>query len=359
MRRLTLHIGLEKTGTTTLQRDLFPSYPGFIGGFSTRREDIPVSNGNFGPDSPPDRFLGPFYALYVRDGRLRDVENARWRADVRAWWRSLPSSPRDLFLSSELLSKWPTAAAPDFFRGQFSPEAQRLGPHPVISFLAALAAELDGAARIQSVVTLRNQADFLGSLYAQTSIKLTDASQKDFATRVMHLIESGDDFLNWDSLIGGLQASLGAENVCVALFEDGVAAVGDAISDFLGFESDNAFALGLHNVREAREGGWGIHSASVRTQRLGRLVRVIRTVDRRLGAIPPRTKAVLEALLRVPGARTAVSRHLARTEKLLKRGRTDRIVVTDDLRAAIKQFCSEQNTQLSARLDRDLASLGY
>jgi hypothetical protein len=56
---LVLHIGLWKTGTTTLQREFFPTADGFLGGRSS-------------PRNPPE--FDAFGRLHRRGAEVRDYD---------------------------------------------------------------------------------------------------------------------------------------------------------------------------------------------------------------------------------------------------------------------------------------------
>jgi hypothetical protein len=184
---LILHIGLGKTGTTTLQQRHFPDLPGYLG-----RPDI------FGQRGRGGRLNQAFVAHCT--GQETDL--TQWRSDVL---RALEGRmPEKVVISQERLGYWTHDGS------GFSPVVgllsdggryPRRGQHPIAGFIGdrVIPAWRD-LGTVKVLVTLRNQFDWLSSHYAQVSNRIIGASQGDFEHQVRRIVRSGDVYLDYAAL---------------------------------------------------------------------------------------------------------------------------------------------------------------
>jgi len=302
---LVLHVGLMKTGTTTLQRLVLPEVPGYLGalpqyGFNHR-----------------DAGLGQQIIQFLA-GRLVSRETlTRW-SDRGSW--HVPIS------------------------GRFGDLARppRRSPHPLIAFIRGhVLPAWEGFGAVRTLVTLRNQSDWLASLYAQVSDRIIRACQEDFDARVARLVEGRDAYLDYAALIEDLDYLVGREASHVLLLEDmGTDAYWQQLARALGAAPRGAGEVqAAANVRR-QDGAW-----------------MLRAFDSR------GTKDVLFGRQPSPALqRTWTLRGLGHPAHLLgtaMRPRGTSINVTDELRRRVRDGFASSNLRLGQRLGRDLSALGY
>jgi len=332
VRSLVLHVGLPKTGTTTLQRDFFPRLPGYLGGTSS---------------AVRTRAFFEFCALHEQHSERWSEQP--WRDEVVAWWDHAfrEHGSGRLFLSSELLYSWGQSHVGMMFGSQERPAGDLL---PLLTFLRRLKGALEGEAAIKVVFTIRNQADFLPSLYAQVGMRRPDPSIADFEATVRHLAAARDPYLDWERHVRELHELFGPADVLITVYEDGLESVAHQIATFVDRAGVSLSGLGRHNVRSSGSDGWRIARPSTVRQIL-------------------RVPALLWPASFAPGLRLQVKRALGLSylEKTLKRlaDRSERsgpaviISVSDDLRCLIRASWGESNARLGDILGRDLRGLGY
>ena len=112
---------------------------------------------------------------------------------------------------------------------------RRTGKPPVADFISELTCSLSSLCRVHVVLVLRNQPDFLASLYAQLSPGRTGRGQEDFENRVIALLDDGDPFLDWHLLATELLEAVGGsrKNLLVAFLEEGMPQIQRRIRRFL------------------------------------------------------------------------------------------------------------------------------
>lgn len=244
---LTIHIGLPKTGTTTLQRQAFPLIEGYLGG----TESLGGSN----------RLPAGMLHLYQSKGSLQDWGTIDWEDTARSWWASAQQWPQgELLLSLEGLYRWPDPKTghpwPLMGQGKES-NSSRTGTHPIVEFIDRLRGIFDHC-QIRVLVTFRNQADFLASLYAQLSYRMPSPNQNDFDDKVKDLLARRDPFLDWGGLTQGLSQVVGQQNLKVCLFEDGLPTVLQDMAEFVAPRLSQPLKVERLNQRASQDGGWSV-----------------------------------------------------------------------------------------------------
>lgn len=327
---LVLHVGLPKTGTTSLQREVFPGFPGYVCGTE--------SSGRSGDLAR--QMLG----LYQVKGMHRDWTTNDWCADATNWWmQARNTSSRPLLVSLEGLFRWfdPVTGMPWPLMGEGTERwSTREAPHPLISFIRALQLSLP-ACRVRVVLTSRNQPEFMASHYAQISYRLLTPSQGDFDEKVRQAIRRSDPFFDWSATALGLMKVVGIENFRLTIFEEGLDQVARDIADFVDDSWLPPSLITHHNVREGST-GW-----STTTNRGSPLRGWVRSFW-------PKGK--------LPRIRNALSTTASPVVRLIggtSRSRHSPITIGTDLREEILQAYKESNDRLGKLSGRDLQKFGY
>ena len=345
MHRLVIHLGLPKTATTSLQTHIFPQLPGYLGLFYPGRRSTST-------------IFQELWDLYVRgdlikgkrvlevDGRpvpgtaletrvkevvASDQDILLWSDEGLSLWRSPPGHP----------ASWPVMDAPGAL--------PRRGSHPIVGFLKHLRELLPQGVELKTILTLRNQVDWLGSLAAEVGV-----SDTEFVGR---LIRDDDAFLNYYAITEDLEHLRGAENHLTLLFEHGLDHNVQQIMAFVGYSPTDFLNLEMsqyrENVRKSPE-GWGVKRPTP-LQRLEMLLRAVRDqspfLENQLSS-----NEVLRRIFRPLIGFEARARTLRRLPSLAKQVS---ISLTEAQREAIRRHCEASNARLGEHLNMDLKTLGY
>jgi hypothetical protein len=326
--RIVLHVGLPKTGTTTLQNNFFPHLEVSPGVFADLSK--------FQPEAY-HRFIDIFHG-FARGSHGNLVNRAAER--LKNWGASLRFSNCPIqIISLEGLSQWrsPTWDSAAWPTQHAINSKARLGQHPLVSFLDIVSKSLPDGVELSTVLTLRNQSDWLGSLAAETGEK--DNSY------VGRLLESDDAFLDYYSLVTGIENTINVGSHLTLLFEDGLNNNAREISNFLGLEAPNwlfdNLASQRENLKNVEPGVWVSTIERADTVKSIIASRFGSRAPTRIPVLRVFSRFVFSALRLVLGSRK-ISIHLAKTE-----------------RDKIRLHCSQSNLLLANRLKRDLKSLGY
>lgn len=263
LRTVTVHVGLPKTGTSTLQRHFFPRLSGYLGKFAHSATSDPERT----PDAARELIRIRF------DTNLSSEERAQ---RIHEWSvQHLDPELSSFFVSAEELSWWHTSPTSGHWPLQDARhDRNRLGTPALASFLADMKVGLGPKTRLRVVLTIRNQSAFLGSYYAEKRIFFPCFGQRDFTRRVRRLLGSSDSFLDWGMLATSLLEVLDSSDLQICIFEDGLERVAYDIKQFVDQDVDHT-RLGHENVRIIAPYHWVVEgSKSVRFCRLRTRIRV-------------------------------------------------------------------------------------
>lgn len=330
MKRLTIHLGLPKTGSTSLQTQVFFDLPGYLG-----------RNGHSELEwSEIAAWRDAFFT--ANSGRpLGQRDNYVWDALFVAWLDKIVRSPQQTFLiSDELFLQWPSphgnsAAWPV----QTAPgAAPRRGVHPVVNLLSRMRSMLPPDVDLKTVVVLRNQSDWLGSLAAELAVENTEFVQR--------LIDTNDAALNYYSIVLELETLLGPSNHLTLFHEDGPARNAERILSFSGYpvsERDLLERLAVpQNVRRVNEASWATRGWHPVEDVLAKLKWIFQSTPLLSEALP-----LARRLFPVP-VRQRVFRYQPRYVSLS----------TED-RERLRSHCQDWNSQLAGHVGENLRSKGY
>ena len=326
-KKLVVHLGLPKTGTTTMQRQFFPKLDGYLG-------KRPLADGiSYGPEDYVDHQLG------FAEAHELFLLGLPWEDALGSWVESLdPEGPFRLVLSQKSLWSWPSPFGKYTSRWPLNElsnaDKPRRGDHPVITFLSGLRRALPADVDLMTIVTLRNQSDFLGSLGAQQQTVHHPKA-------VSRLLESNDASLDWHGLVTSLQELVGKDNNLTLIFEDGVEQNCNRILDWLypGEIRPEFTITKSANVRNLGYGNWrGAPRPFYVRFGVFRLLRNWAHSVPGLAFIAIRVNMVLAAMS--PKIQTGFS-------------------ISESERDAIRSHCNESNSALSSGLGRDLSPFGY
>ena len=329
-RDLNIHVGLPKTGTTALQREVFTHFRGYVCGTES--------------SGPSGELAQRMLHLFQAKGKHRDWRTDDWRLDAIDWWKQArTTSEGPLLVSLEGLFRWfdPVSGVPWPFMGDGDEGwSSRAGQHPLIDFTLALRNALSGS-RIRVVLTIRNQSEFMASHYAQISYRLLEPSQRDFEKKVRQATQIADPFFNWYATSHGLVNVVGAENFKAVVFEEGLDQVSREIADFVDGSWTPPSISTPHNVRRGPT-GWSVTSDG--KSRLRGLSRSVWPTD---------------SFRRIRRSLVVATRPLLRLVDGTPRSALTPIIVPEDLRAEVRSAFRASNIDLGELCGRDLSGLGY
>ena len=204
MSDLVLHIGFPKTGTTSLQNNIFSKNENYLG---------------ICPDKKLDK-ADLLYDIFVDYSKGKNVSNEikKWERDVKdiIWSNCVGDAPA--LVSSEF-----------FFDGnvnrviEFPLVLKSLGQQPsFIDFVDFINKKiwLNGAVKV--IITIRDEIDWIGSKYAEASANIFMCSQKKFEKSIKKYCSLEDDsWINWHKTwVRPLERVLGSRNVLVLSSQD-------------------------------------------------------------------------------------------------------------------------------------------
>lgn len=340
MRRLVIHLGLHKTATTSLQTHYFPQFPGYLGRFYPET--------NYASCALDELAEVHAYGALIDGQRVFEVDGREvWIPAMESWVEELLASDEEIHLwSNEGLSLWRSPAGSSAASPVMdAPEAlPRRGSHPIVGFLRHLRALLPEDVELKTVLTLRNQSDWLCSLAAQSGIAET--------AFVERLINADDAFLDYHAITRDLEHLRGRKNHLTLIFEEGLEQNAQKIQRFAGYTPSEIPNLDTsqarENVRRGAEGWTGQRFVGIE----GALRAIARTsvLDRHV--LSNRTwRRALRPILGYEMRRRLFGRY--------SDPQTFTISLTPSQRESIRIHCDGSNAQLSSHLGLDLKEFGY
>lgn len=331
-KKLVIHIGLPKTGTTSFQTSFFPQVEGYLGKPGKQRDT------SF--DLPDDlRFL---------ERSLRKLSfQDNWKQQLHELTGRLPFEQfQTIIISEENLSVWKQPASRE---GSSLPvhrpsrkEAPRRGSHPVVGFLRELHSALPSDVVLLTIVTLRAQKTYLPSQAAQ-------AGEGRMGPIIRRITRRKDEFILWDRLVRDLEGLRGPRKHLTLLFEDGLEPNAREIVRFCDLKPRSGAwdfgAISEKNVRSSKDGlSWVVGTQSERERLRGFSGTLVRISKKLTGGREMRTVSRAYVLLR---------------NWLLKPSTNREVRLSPKQQAQLSKYVSSSNQKLAMRLRRDLKSLGY
>jgi len=342
MRRLVIHLGLPKTATTTLQMHIFRQLPGYLGRFY--EEEAYSSAALFELDNLY------YFGASIDNKQVFEIDGRPvWVPALEAWVEDVIASDEEILLwSQEGLTLWSSPAGdPALWPVMDSPTAlPRRDSHPIVGFLQQLRELLPQDIELKTILTLRNQSDWLISLAAEVGVPN--------ARFVEGLIRDNDAFLDYYAITKDLERLRGPENHLTLLFENPLEHNCQEIFKFAGYPPADFQNLTVPedqaNVRKSKR-GWKVAGTGV--DRLERRIEALRRsspfLDKHLTSNQA-LRRIFRPLLGSKARRRVLGTTLAKGTK---------ISLTQEQRTAIKSHCEASNARLSAHLNVDLKALGY
>lgn len=354
MTDLIIHIGLPKTGTSTIQSNLLAELPQFLG------------------KEKKNRCLSG--TSWEAQELIRLVEGTIWEPEsvvkrrVKEWSAHCESimsqafpneeeKPEALVLSEEKLATWPLAPNsgtrwPIITGWNTHVKSSRIRPAPIVRFIQKFGSILWPYGDIRVLLTLRNQSDWLASHYSQLSSRIPNASQHDFEERIKTLMHTEDPFLNWFAWLEDLEQVLGTDNVQALIMEDMcTSSFWTCLVKFLNI--DDVFPeyyassqMQRKNVRrDITSGIWEIRD-----------IKIKKTIMQSgfFSNYFPGRKIFMKSVRKTEGF---LIRPILRLTLDRARGRS--IQMEDRIRGLIKEKMNLSNMSLAEKLGRDLKTMGY
>ena len=206
--KLFFHVGLPRTGTTTLQSSFFQHDPRFLGklresertSLSSERDEL-------------SREIVDIVNLSKINTPQHSIEKTKdWMDNVR----QLLDNPDAVIVSNENLMAWNTTSArsdPWPFRKK-TPQSIS-GPHPLVEWLRICEHSVFGRGDVKIFLVTRPLDEWLASVYAKNSRNHVIANQRDFEKTAQGLIVESRSDLKLEKIINDLKAILSQDNLLV------------------------------------------------------------------------------------------------------------------------------------------------
>lgn len=346
MTDLILHIGLPKTGTTTLQEKYFCKLPNYLG----RSMVMNLNPGN-------NHEIQELYKIVGIRGKTTNGNSViNWAEHILALKKSMNPELSYLFLSDEELApyscKYNRKSMPiRHGMGRNGKEVEKIKDLPIIRFLDDFSKNVWQEGSVKVILTLRNQPEWLASLYCQLSDRIPNASQRNFEQQVNRIIIRNDPYINWYEWIINLQNILGKRNVLVLLLEEiSNPLYLNQITEFIGVSFDETCGLIKKfnlNERKTKNNTWCIRPLKKR------ILEEIAISYWGFGRAKNLSNIGLKVAKRVGLVCDPVFHNVA------LKSRDKEIVLTEETRSRILQHVKPFNKKLFNYLGRDIESLGY
>lgn len=332
MTDLIFHIGFPKCASTTLQKTVFPTDPGYIGTYPSTGRQVK------GRINYAKQFqnLSPI-GVKLR-GNIKQAE--RWKKRVLEYKETHVPQVNRLIISSE-----------------FFTQKNRIKNRPIIDFLKEFNQTLWDAGNIKIVVVIRNQSDIIASGYAQDSNTNPRVSQADFERYIDRFLKKHGSVIFYSEWVQELQEAFKIDNVQVLLMED-IGTIG-FWSDLKSFCSLKEFEPGSmlnrerSHVKRTGSSSWSVQpfnyefKAKVYANNLLRMV------------WPHHIKKELRESARLSLINKLTLYFEKRYNGLNSEAREEEIFLSEDIKNAVRSYYRDSNLKLSELLGRDVTTLGY
>lgn len=335
---LNLHIGFSKTGTTTLQENLFSELPNYLG--KSKKNEFKNSTA----------LVNELTKLYLRYS-INDTENLK--TDVYNWINNCHenySQFESVIISSEDFTKWPTNnpnnnCFPFDESLSTSSFSKRTKTPPIIEFLELYLKPYWKSGDVKILLTIRNQPEWLASRYAELSDRIQNSCQRNFENQVSKIISTNDPYIDWMNWIIQLERIVSRKNLLVALMEEmDKPTYWIEIATFFGFEISNSSTLISSTNRVnilylEKRNVWALKQFRIRQVVARNWIR--RTKRNHFRSLVLKIIDILDK-----SSNWALSKRKT-------------IELNDQTRIGILEFVSESNNKLDQYLVKDLRRFGY
>ncbi|MBN2735009.1 MAG: hypothetical protein JXQ82_09165 [Methanomicrobiaceae archaeon] len=326
---LIIHIGLSRTGTTSLQRRFFSQFSNTLTPYSTEEWKETLM------DEMVHVFQDCDFSVWNETEGKKVVDNLKAAC--------CKTSGKPFLISQNAFSR------PFFFRkkGLSAFSQKDMGYFPVSLHLEMMLKACPWISKIKVLVTLRNQPEWLGSLYAKDSTTIKGASKEDFEQKV-RLLMSDDSVnkggcFNWGKLVHDLERIAGKDNIYVVLLEEmNSDAYWKTIAEWseLPFESEDysSTVRNRENSRSISNQEWSI---SKRDFFWPELVNIIQKHEKLYEVVKKSYNSLKHPFVSP---------------------RPEEFTLSDELASEIRSYCNPFNRELAEYLERDfteLEELGY
>lgn len=342
MTDLIIHIGIEKTGTSTLQSYFFSHLENYLG-ISKRKECL--SNSNY-----EIRWFYNLFKKFVYGEKIYE-EATHFAHHIKQLQEDFGSVNHNLLLSYEQLCNPILNNVLNFPFLEYKP-LKVFDIFPIVDFLKYISNNIWSYGKIRPILTLRKQDELLASLYSQMSNRICYASQKDFESRLNKYFESSGAYIDWSKWVSDLYKEFAQEDVCVLLLEDMSSLdFWHNLSKFVGinkFSKDELLQLSsmIKNSRQVTPNSWQIRPIKAITRH---------TLKRKW---PASHDSYLRHL--TFGMASCIDTFYCPLLRISLKSQRDReISLTPDLRERINSYIAPFNERLSKQLSKDLTHLGY
>lgn len=347
MTDLFLHIGLSKTGTTTLQNDFFCHYTNYFGRIQNRKH----AKTSHVYIYELRRILNLIYK-----NKDYHVSTCNWIENVLAYKNKYLKDSNSIIISDEALSGigHPFALKSLFhytkIYNRFNIHKSKL---PICEALSIFSQYYWTFGNVRVILTLRNQAEWLASFYAQKTALLLRPSQDKFIKFINNTMQHKAQPLDWSRWISELQTAVGKDNVCPLLIEDiNTTYYWNKLTEFLNKSKQKN--NNLYSINFQKRNTRGDHSFSWHIRPLHKKV-----LKRRLKTVLKENQSNFRMNLIYNLSLPFVSIVDPVLYVLFNVKRNKYIYLTHDLQHKIQVYLSQPNINLSYILAQNLDKKGY
>lgn len=208
---LTLHIGMPRTGTTTLQEHFFPNISGYLG----------RSRKMFGKPWGRNAYTNKLLQYYNYHAKTANFP----RRAMQAWCDSLKNLAVHKDLKNIIISDESLQQGNDQFKGYIENTDKLQSVVPPKSFIFSfleniLYYNVWNRGNVKVIISFRNQCDWIPSVYARSSDRNPNASTKDFELKTKIILKNYQWRFSWMHWISKLEPIVGKKNLCILIMED-------------------------------------------------------------------------------------------------------------------------------------------